>query len=120
MSIVDCVNHAFHPSLSSGPRPVLNAKSQPQHASVKVPQFGEDSLTGAPLLSQGDFCVTGPAMVTDVPITYLGYVHRDTGVVEETGHPLDGQSTREFNSHLPQRFWLYCCPVCFDGFVVYR
>ena len=92
MSIVDCVNHAFHPSLSSGPRPVLNAKSQPQHASVKVPQFGEDSLTGAPLLSQGDFCVTGPAMVTDVPITYLGYVHRDTGVVEETGHPLDGRA----------------------------
>ena len=92
MSIVDCVNHAFNPSLSSGPRPVLHAKSQPQHASAKVAQFGDQKLTGAPLLSQGDFCVTGPAMVTDVPITYLGYVHRDTGVVEETGHPLDGRA----------------------------
>jgi predicted aconitase with swiveling domain len=30
-------------------------------------------------------------MVTDVPITYLGYVNRDTGVVEEYGHPLDGR-----------------------------
>ena len=31
-------------------------------------------------------------MVTDVPITYLGYVNRDTGVVEEPGHPLDGRA----------------------------
>jgi predicted aconitase with swiveling domain len=31
-------------------------------------------------------------LVTDVPITYLGYVHRDTGVIEETGHPLDGRA----------------------------
>ena len=30
-------------------------------------------------------------MVTDVPITYLGYVNRDTGVIEEPGHPLDGE-----------------------------
>ena len=30
------------------------------------------------------------AMVTDVPITYLGYVNRDSGVIEEPGHPLDG------------------------------
>ena len=34
--------------------------------------------------------VTGKALVTDVPITYLGYVNRDTGVIEEPGHPLDG------------------------------
>ena len=25
-----------------------------------------------------------------MPITYLGYVNRDTGVIEEPGHPLDG------------------------------
>ena len=31
-------------------------------------------------------------MVSDVPITYLGYVNRDTGVIEEPGHPLDGQA----------------------------
>lgn len=29
-------------------------------------------------------------MVTDVPITYLGYVNRDSGIIEEPGHPLDG------------------------------
>ena len=31
-------------------------------------------------------------MVSDVPITYLGYVNRDTGVIEEVGHPLDGRA----------------------------
>ncbi|DAC19883.1 MAG TPA: DUF126 domain-containing protein, partial [Candidatus Poseidoniales archaeon] len=44
------------------------------------------------LSSQGDFSIEGTAMVTDVPITYLGYVNRDTGVVEEPGHPLDGRA----------------------------
>tara|TARA_B100000401_G_C52744148_1_gene689884 strand:- start:833 stop:1219 length:387 start_codon:yes stop_codon:yes gene_type:complete len=34
--------------------------------------------------------VEGAALVTDVPITYLGYVNRDTGVIEDPGHPLDG------------------------------
>ena len=34
-------------------------------------------------------------MVTDVPITYLGYVNRDTGVVEEPGHPLDGRAVQD-------------------------
>ena len=28
--------------------------------------------------------------MTDVPITYLGYVNRDSGVIEDPGHPLDG------------------------------
>ena len=92
MPIIDCVAHAFDPTLSEGPRPVLSAKAQPQHASAKSHQVSDALLTGAPLQSQDDFCITGPAMVTDVPITYLGYVNRDTGVIEETGHPLDGRA----------------------------
>ena len=92
MPIVDCVAHAFDPTLSEGPRPVLSAKAQPQHASAKSHQTTDVTLKGAPLQSQGDFCITGPAMVTDVPITYLGYVNRDSGVIEETGHPLDGRA----------------------------
>lgn len=95
MSIVDCVSHAFDPTLSEGPRPTLSAKAQPQHASSKTLQTSNAILNGAPLQSQGDFCVTGPAMVTDVPITYLGYVNRDTGVIEETGHPLDGRAVED-------------------------
>ena len=34
-------------------------------------------------------------MVTAVPITYLGYVNRDSGVIEETGHPLDGRGIED-------------------------
>ena len=30
--------------------------------------------------------------MTDAPITFLGFVNRETGVIEEAGHPADGQS----------------------------
>lgn len=95
MSIQDCVAHAFDPNLSAGQRPTLSAKAQPQHQSSKITQHGNYTATGNGLSSQGDFVVTGKAMSTDVAITYLGYVNRDSGVIEETGHPLDGQAIED-------------------------
>ncbi len=95
LSIEDCVAHAFDPELSAGERPQLAAKAQPQHASNKTVQTGTATLAGQGLLSQDSFSVRGTAMVTDVPITYLGYVNRDTGVVEEYGHPLDGRALED-------------------------
>ena len=95
MTIQDCVAHAFNPDLSAGDRPTISAKAQPQHQSAKTQQYGEYSATGNGLLSQGEFTITGRAMSTDVAITYLGYVNRDTGVIEETGHPLDGQAIED-------------------------
>jgi predicted aconitase/predicted aconitase with swiveling domain len=50
------------------------------------------SFAGRGLLSQGDFTVEGEALVTDTPITFLGYVNRLTGVIEEDDHPANGQS----------------------------
>jgi predicted aconitase/predicted aconitase with swiveling domain len=50
------------------------------------------SATGHGLPSQTDFIVTGEAFVTGTPITLLGFVNRETGVIEEPGHPADGQS----------------------------
>ena len=94
-TIQDCVAHAFNPSLSEGEVTQLQPKAQPQHASAKTHQSGECSLTGGGLDSQGDWEVEGIAMVTDVPITYLGYVNRDSGVIEEVGHPLDGQAIED-------------------------
>ena len=94
-TIQDCVGHAFNPSLSEGELTQLQPKSQPQHASAKTHQSGECSLIGGGLNSQGDWEVEGIAMVTDVPITYLGYVNRDSGVIEEVGHPLDGQAIED-------------------------
>ena len=95
MTIQDCVAHAFNPQLSAGERPTISAKAQPQHQSSKTQQFGEYSAAGNGLLSQGEFSITGRALSTDVAITYLGYVNRDTGVIEEVGHPLDGQAIED-------------------------
>ena len=95
MPIEQCVAHAINPELSAGPRPTLQAKAQPQHQTAKKPQQGELKISGSGLLSQEDFSVTGTALVTDVPITYLGYVNADTGVIEETGHPLDGKAIKD-------------------------
>lgn len=53
---------------------------------------GTFAATGHGLPSQTDFSVTAKAFVTDTPITLLGFVNRETGVIEEPGHPADGQS----------------------------
>ena len=90
LPIQACVAHAMDPTLIDGDVPVLHPKAQPQHASKKTHQNGSAELKGGGLRSQPSFAVEGRALVTDVPITYLGYVNRDTGVVEEPGHPLDG------------------------------
>jgi predicted aconitase with swiveling domain len=51
-----------------------------------------DSAAGQGLPSQPAFRVVGEAFVTTAPITFLGYVNRETGVIEEEGHPADGQT----------------------------
>ena len=58
-TIQDCVSHAFNPSLSEGEVTQLQPKAQPQHASAKMHQTGECSLTGGGLNSQGDWEVEG-------------------------------------------------------------
>ena len=94
-TIQNCVNHAFNPGLCEGPVNELKPKAQPQHASSKSYQSGPCSIDGYGLDSQGDWVVEGEAMVSDVPITYLGYVNRDSGVIEEVGHPLDGRAIED-------------------------
>ncbi len=92
MKILDCVHHAFNPNLSKGNRPKLDAKAKEKFATNKTFQTGEVISEGSGLPSQNEWLVKGRALVTDVPITYLGYVNRDTGIIEEPGHPLDGSS----------------------------
>lgn len=74
----------------------------------KTPQIGPSEAGSSPatptsttagfvadgygLPSQSDYTVTGEALVADAPITFLGYVNRETGVIEEIGHPAHGQS----------------------------
>jgi len=90
MRIEECVAHAFDPGISAGDRPVLNAKAAKPLSTNKVFKHEDFTVQGSSLPSQTDWSVQGKALVTDVPITYLGYVNRDTGVIEEPGHPLDG------------------------------
>ena len=94
-TIQECVRHAIHPHLAEGPTPMLTQASHGGHETAKTMQSGLQTIHGSGLNSQGDFCIEGTAMVTDVPITYLGYVNRDTGVVEEPGHPLDGRAVQD-------------------------
>ena len=91
-SIEECVRHAIDPLRAKGPIPTLSQSPHGGQKSAKSPQSGLQTILGSGLNSQGDFCVEGKAMVTDVPITYLGYVNRDTGVIVESGHPLDGRA----------------------------
>ncbi len=49
-------------------------------------------ITGQGLDSQKEWEIEGEALVTDVPITFLGFVNKKTGTIEEEGHPLDGHS----------------------------
>tara|TARA_B100000886_G_scaffold152898_1_gene104105 strand:+ start:1600 stop:3315 length:1716 start_codon:yes stop_codon:yes gene_type:complete len=88
--IEDCVSHAFDPSLITGERPKLSSGKVKKSKSSKYFAKGDFSTEGLGIPSQDEWSITGEALVTDVPITYLGYVNRDTGVIEEPGHPLDG------------------------------
>lgn len=94
-TIQDCVQHAFDPMLSQGEVVPLSPKAQPQHASSKTHRSGDCKIKGGGLDSQDDWVVEGRAMVSDVALTYLGYVNRDSGVVEEVGHPLDGRAIED-------------------------
>ena len=91
-TIEECVRHAVDPMRATGPTPTLSQAAHGGQLSAKTHQDGLTTINGSGLNSQDDFCIEGKAMVTDVPITYLGYVNRDTGVIEETGHPLDGRA----------------------------
>ena len=88
----ECVAHAFDPSLVEGEITVHDEVSKPLHRSFKTPQKGDVSLQGRGLSSQESWSVSGKALVSDVPLTFLGYVNRETGVIEEPGHPLDGEA----------------------------
>ena len=58
----------------------------------KTLKTGPLESSGKGLESQSEWEITGEALVTDVPITFLGFVNRETGTIEEEGHPLDGIS----------------------------
>ena len=94
-TIEQCVAHAFDPTLVAGERPVLGSGVAKPIPSAKTQRRGEYHSIGSGIPSQSEWMVSGKALVTDVPITYLGYVNGDTGFIEEPGHPLDGHSIED-------------------------
>jgi predicted aconitase/predicted aconitase with swiveling domain len=103
----DCVAVASGEIIRSAPDDGVNglqeaggspsAKVQPASHAVPAQHSlqivsGDFCAQGHGLPSQTDFNIIGPAFVTDAPITLLGFVNRQTAVIEEPGHPADGQS----------------------------
>jgi predicted aconitase/predicted aconitase with swiveling domain len=81
------------PGMAGLPRKAgLPGKTPDAPSPPLVRATGDFVSQGRGLPSQGDFTVRGQAFVTDEPITFLGFVNRQTGVIEEPGHPADGQS----------------------------
>jgi predicted aconitase/predicted aconitase with swiveling domain len=85
---LDLPHHSPPPTLDS-PLPTPDSQLPTRHSSLATHSF---SSLGHGLPSQSDFVIQGEAFVSEAPITFLGFVNRETGVVEEPGHPVDGQS----------------------------
>jgi hypothetical protein len=92
-----CISHALYPDkLPSSVESIdeHNTMGVLQKSPLRY-QSGELNIRGKGVPSQDEWSVRKTALVTDVPITFLGYVNRDTGVIEEKGHPLDGKAIQD-------------------------
>ncbi|MDX1415629.1 MAG: aconitase X [Candidatus Promineifilaceae bacterium] len=68
-------------------------KKKSEKLTLSAVQHGHPFQTqGHGLPSQNDFVIEGEALVSEAPITFLGFVNRESGVIEEPDHPIDGQS----------------------------
>ena len=88
----ECIKHAENKELITRETvKEINIKSK-NLVSSKTLKADILEISGKGLESQKEWDITGEALVTDVPITFLGFVNRETGTIEEEGHPLDGVS----------------------------
>ena len=88
----ECIKFAENKDLVTGKTmKSIKTKNKPLITN-KTLKTGLLKSSGKGLESQSEWEITGEALVTDVPITFLGFVNRETGTIEEKGHPLDGMS----------------------------
>ncbi len=88
----ECIKFAENKNLVTG-KTVKSIKTKNKTLITnKTLKTGPLESSGRGLESQREWDITGEALVTDVPITFLGFVNRETGTIEEEGHPLDGIS----------------------------
>ena len=88
----DCVMHAVNKELLTKETVKELKTKTKKKVSKKSLKTDIIEIKGKGLDSQKDWEIEGEALVTDVPITFLGFVNKKTGTIEEEGHPLDGIS----------------------------
>ena len=115
--IGQCVAHAFDETLVEAPLPELGTQAPKPMATAKTPRTGDFESSGRGLPSQSEWSVSGRALATDVPITYLGYVNQDTGVIEDPGHPLDGTAIEDTVLFYPKGSGSTVAPFVLMGLV---
>jgi len=91
-NLKNCIKHAAEPKLLKESKKKQISEKNKVHKTSKTYQKGELKIIGKGLESQDSWIVEGEALVTDVPITFLGFVNRITGEIEEEGHPINGES----------------------------
>ena len=92
MRLADCIEHAAKPDLLKVTRTERSLGKVQRLESRKTRKEGNVVISGEGLKSQEEWVMEGEALVTDVPITFLGFVNRETGTIEEEGHPINGES----------------------------
>ena len=90
----DCIKFAAKPDLLEDTEKEELVTTIVDYDSAKTHQKGQLHISGKGLDSQDTWEIEGEALVTDVPITFLGFVNRITGVIEEEGHPINGMSMK--------------------------
>ena len=90
----DCIRFAAKPDLLIHTKKEQQVTKIVDYDSAKTHQEGKLQISGKGLESQDTWDIEGEALVTDVPITFLGFVNRITGVIEEEGHPINGLSMK--------------------------
>ena len=95
MKLAGCIQHAAQPDLLKRTRIERSLGKVQRLESGKTPKEGNVVISGEGLKSQKEWIVEGEALVTDVPITFLGFVNRETGIIEEEGHPINGKSIKD-------------------------
>ena len=97
MTLADCIDIAtgkvrLAPAGAANGAPAGQASKKRTGSESRPSVGGSFTAQGQGLPSQTDFHVRGRAFVSPEPVTFLGYVDRESGVVEEQGHPRDGES----------------------------
>ena len=89
-----CIVNAANSKLLQNVENKKEIKEKITYETSKTYQTGKLEIKGKGLESQESWTIEGEALVTDVPITFLGFVNRITGEIEEEGHPINGESIK--------------------------